>query len=509
VSEIRRAAKADGAVATGGVPAPGLDAEQFRKLGYRAVDMAVSYLDGIRGEPVFRPMSPDERRELMEQEWSSDGADPDSLLDEFRTKILPFAMGNGHPRFFGWVNSPPAPLGMIGEFLAAVQGPAADVGDISSLYLEMGVIRWLTALMGFPAETAMGLLVSGGSMATLTSLAVARQWVAERDGWDVRADGLQASGRPRHLFYVSDQAHSSVTKAVELLGFGNSSIRKIPVDDGFRLDTARLAAAVAADRRDGHRPMAVVASAGTTNTGAVDPLDRIADLCAENEMWMHVDGAYGALGVLHPELADVYTGLSRANSITLDPHKWLSVPIECGCALVQDRALMQRTFSLIPPYLRTEEGLGVGGPPSYAEYGFQQTRAFRSLKFWMTLQHMGRDGVRDMVIRHVALARLLAGVIDGAPDFQLMAPLTLSVVCFRYVPPGGPWDDDYLDQLNRSIEAQVQTDGRVFLTATTLRGRFVLRACILHYGTTQDDIEALVDVVRQIGLSIHQKAPQV
>jgi glutamate/tyrosine decarboxylase-like PLP-dependent enzyme len=509
MSEIRRAGKADkvaDTADTGGISAPGIDADEFRKLGYRAVDMAVSYIYGIREEPVFRPMSPDERRELMEVEWSPAGADPDSLLDEFQAKILPFAMGNGHPRFFGWVNSPPAPLGMIGEFLAAVQGPAADVGDISSLYLETGVIKWLAELMGFPADTAMGLLVSGGSMATLTSLTVARQWVAEQDGWDVRADGLQAADRPRYLFYLSDQAHSSVTKAVELLGFGNSSIRKIPVDDHFRMDAALLAAAVAADWRDGYRPLAVVASAGTTNTGAVDPLDRIADICAEQGLWMHVDGAYGAFGVMHPELADLYAGLSRANSITLDPHKWLSVPIECGCALVRDRALMRRTFSLIPPYLRTEEGIGVGGPPSYAEYGFQQTRSFRSLKFWMTLQHMGREGFRAMVIRHVELARLLAAIAGGSPDFELMAPVTLSVVCFRYVPPGGPWEDGYLDQLNRSIEAQVQTDGRVFLTATTLRGRLVLRACVLHYGTTQSDIKAVADVVRQIGLALHQEA---
>jgi glutamate/tyrosine decarboxylase-like PLP-dependent enzyme len=167
---------------------------------------------------------------------------------------------------------------------------------------------------------------------------------------------------------------------------------------------------------------------------------------------------------------------------------------------------MRRTFSLIPPYLRTEEGVGVGGPPSYAEYGFQQTRSFRSLKFWMTLQHMGRDGLRAMVIRHIALARLLAGIVGSSPDLALMAPVTLSVVCFRYVPPGGPWEDGYLDQLNRSIEAEVQTDGRVFLTATTLRGRFALRACVLHYGTTRSDVKEVAEVVRQIGQALHTEA---
>lgn len=481
---------------------PALSLEEFLNLGHKSIELAANYLYSIPEQPVFRPMSPAQRQRLLTQEWSATGVDPMSLLDEIGTGILPFAEGNGHPRFFGWINSPPAPVGMLGEFFGAVQGSACDVGDIAALYLEPAVIRWLADLMGWSDGSAMGLLTSGGSVATLTGLAVARQWRAERDGWDVRRDGLAGAGGRRYVIYLSSQTHSSVTKAIELLGLGSSSIHHVGLLADFRMDPAQLADAVEADRRDGKVPFAVVASAGTTNTGAVDPLAEIAGICAEQGLWLHVDGAYGAIGVIHPGLADTYAGLERADSITLDPHKWLSVPIECGCALVRHPELMRRTFSLIPPYLRTEEGVGVGGPPSYAEYGVQQTRGFRSLKLWMTLQHMGRDGLREMVMRHVALAHHLSGLIDEAPDLTLMAPVTLSVVCFRYVPPGS-WPDDYLDQLNRELEVRVQDDGRVFLTATSLDRRFVLRGCVLHYGTTDEDIRYLVDVVRELGRTVH------
>lgn len=481
---------------------PGLSLEDFLRLGHQSIELAADYLYALPRQPVFRPMSPAQRERLLTQEWSAAGVDPMNLLDEIAAGILPFAEGSGHPRFFGWTNSPPAPVGMFGEFFGAVQGSACDVGDIASLYLEPAVIRWLTDLMGWSDEPAMGLLTSGGSAATLTCLAVARQWLAERDGWDVRRDGLAGAGERQYVIYLSSQSHSSVTKAIELLGFGNSSIHRVGLLPDFRMDPAGLARAVDADRRRGKVPFAVVATAGTINTGAVDPLAEIAGICADRNLWLHVDGAYGAIGVVAPQLAGTYAGLERADSITLDPHKWPSVPIECGCALVRHQELMRRTLSLIPPYLHTEEGVAVGGPPSYAEYGIQQTRGFRSLKLWMTLQHMGRDGLRELVTRHVALARYLSELITEAPDLTLMAPVTLSVVCFRYVPPGS-WPDEYLDRLNQELEVRLQDDGRVFLTATSLDHRFVLRACVLHYDTTDEDIRYLVDVVHELGQAVH------
>jgi glutamate/tyrosine decarboxylase-like PLP-dependent enzyme len=243
----------------------------------------------------------------------------------------------------------------------------------------------------------------------------------------------------------------------------------------------------------------VAASAGTVSTGAIDPLAEIADLCAVERLWLHVDGAYGAVGAALPAHRARYAGLERADSIALDPHKWLSVPVECGAVLVRDGDLLRQAFSLVPDYLRTETDRGVGGLPWYSEYGIQQTRGFRALKLWMTLQHLGRDGVRDLIARHVALARRLAGLVDAAPDLERLAAVELSIVCFRYAPPGLRGDDGALDLLNTRVMQAVQAGGDAFLTQTTLRGRFALRACVLHYGTTEADVVALLDAVRQAG----------
>jgi glutamate/tyrosine decarboxylase-like PLP-dependent enzyme len=476
---------------------PALDLAEFRRLAHVSVDLVADYLAGIRAEPVFRPMTPEQRRRLTDQQLTEHGVAPATLVADFAEHMLPYAMGNGHPRFFGWVNSPPAPVGIIAELLAAAQDPSCDVGDIAPLYLESATVRWLAELVGYPADGT-GILVSGGSVATLTGLAAARQWLAETDGWDVRADGVVGAPTGRPLLYLSAEAHSSVRKAVELLGLGHRAIREVPTDGRYRLDVGRLRAMVAADRAAGHRPFCVVATAGTTNTGAVDRFDAVADVCAEEGLWLHVDGAYGAVGALHPELRDVYAGLGRADSLTIDPHKWLSVPVECGCVLVRDPEVLRRTFTLVPPYLFLEEGKGIGGPPSYAEYGLQQTRGFRALKLWMTLAHAGRRGLTDLVVRHVALARQLADLIVAAPDLELAAPVQLSVVCFRYL-GAGVRDDAELDALNRAIEVLVQDDGRAFLTSTVLDGRFVLRASVLHHSTTADDVRALLGVVRELG----------
>ena len=265
------------------------------------------------------------------------------------------------------------------------------------------------------------------------------------------------------------------------------------------MDVEALRDAVRADRAAGRRPFCVAASAGTVNTGAIDPLDAVADLCQAEGLWLHVDGAYGAVGAADPALAPRYAGLERADSLALDPHKWLSVPVECGCALVRDGRLLRDTWSLVPVYLRTEEGKGFGGLPWYSEYGFQQTRGFRALKLWMILQHLGRDGVAALIRRHVDLARRLAAAVDAAPDLERIALGDLSVVCFRFAPPGWAGDAARLDSLNKLLVERIQAEGRTFLTGTVLRGRFALRACVLHYGTTETDVDALIEIVREAG----------
>jgi glutamate/tyrosine decarboxylase-like PLP-dependent enzyme len=486
-----------------------LDREEFRRLGYRAVDLAADHLAGLTARPVFEPMTSAEREGLLDLPMPDAGLTPDALLDAVAERVLPHPMGNGHPRFFGWVNSPPAPMGVLAELLAAAANPSCAGGDHAAIYLERAVVRWLMELVGFPAAGSLGLLVSGGSMASLTALAAARHRAAEDDGWDVRADGLW--DRPRLVLYVSDQGHGTLRKAAELLGLGSAQVRVVPVDDDFRMDVAVLEEAVVADRAAGRRPFCVAASAGTVNTGAIDPLARIADLCGRERLWLHVDGAYGAVGVLDPERAPLYAGLARADSLALDPHKWLSVPVECGAVLVRDAARLRGAFSHVPPYLRTEEGRGFGGLPWFSEYGFQQTRGFRALKLWLTLAHAGRSGLERLVVRHNRLARRLADRIDAAPDLERLAPVVLSTVCFRYLParaagtrrggqPHDPAADDArLDALNRRLAETVQAEGEAFLTGTVLRGRFVLRACVLHHQTTEEDVDALVETVQRTG----------
>ena len=475
-----------------------MDPEHFRRFAHAAVDLVADYLAGLGAAPVFRPMSPAERTTLMHEPLEATGVAPERMLERVRTAVLPHAMGNGHPRFFGWVNSPPAPVGVVADFLAAAMDPSCAGGDHAAVYVERAAVRWLMELIGFPADGSMGLLVSGGSAATLVALAAARHRAAREDGWNVRAEGLQGA-RPMLRLYVSPDGHSCIQKAAEILGLGTRAIHTVASDERNRMDVASLRAAVAADRAAGHRPFCVAASAGTVGTGAIDPLGEIADLCAAERLWLHVDGAYGAVGAVLESHRARYAGLERADSVALDPHKWLAVPVECGAVLVRDGRLLRETFSLVPDYLRTEADRGFGGLPWYSEYGIQQTRGFRALKLWMTLKHLGRDGVRDMVARHLALARHLAGLVDAAPDLERLGDVELSIVCFRYVPAALTGDDRALDALNKRVMEEAQASGVAFLTQTTLRGRFALRACILHYATTESDLAALIETVRTLG----------
>ena len=479
-------------------PALMLDPEVFRTLGYQAVDLAAAHLAGMREAPVFQPMPPADRQRLLEQALPAKGVAPEAILERFTADVLPYPMGNGHPRFFGWVNSPPAPMGILAELLAAAMGPSCAGGDHAASYLERCVVRWLMELVTFPVAGSMGILVSGGSMASLTGLATARQRAAVEDGWPIRERGVYGWGE-RLTMYMSSEAHTTLYKAAELLGLGAESVRAIPASADFRMDMPALRAAIAADRAAGLRPFCVVGTAGSVSTGAIDPLDEIADLCAEEHLWFHIDGAYGAVGVLDPRVASSYAGMERADSLALDPHKWLSVPVECGCALVRDAALLRDTFSMVPAYLRTEEGKGFGGLPWFSEYGFQQTRGFRALKLWMTLQHAGREGIAAMISRQNELARELGEIVASAPDFELLADVTLSICCFRYVPPGRELSEADLDALNKRIMERVQAGGAAFLTQASVHETFALRANILHYATTSQDIEALVAIVREAG----------
>jgi aromatic-L-amino-acid/L-tryptophan decarboxylase len=473
-----------------------LDPAEFRRLGHRAVELAAAHLEQLPTKPVYQRMQEAEREQIANAALGGAPLAADELLDFISTQVLPHPMGNGHARFFGWVNSPPDPMGVLVDLLAAALNPSCAGGDHAAIYLEHCVIRWIKELMDFPLEGSYGLLVSGGSMASLTALATARHRALERAGVDVRKQGV--SGLPLRL-YASTETHTCVQKAVELLGLGSGSIRWIETDDYGRIRLNTLRSAIEQEKE--RTPFCVIGNAGTVATGAVDPMDGIADLAREFGLWFHVDGAYGAFGRLDPEAAPLYRGMERADSIALDPHKWLSVPVECGCVLVRDAKLLRDTFSLVPPYVRTESGKGIGNLPWFAEYGFQQTRGFRALKLWATLAHEGREQLARRITRHNQLARYLERRIEALPDLELCSHNKLSVVCFRCRPPAEA-DPEEWNTLNKAVMERVQSGGAAFLTSAILGGRFVLRACILHYATTETDLDIMLDTVREAAASM-------
>ncbi|MFI9270898.1 pyridoxal phosphate-dependent decarboxylase family protein [Kitasatospora sp. NPDC052896] len=466
--------------------------QPFRAAAHLAADLVADYLAAVPERPVWQPMDPAARRALLDAPLPRDGRGLAELVEAIGAGVLTAPMGNGHPRFFGWVNSAPAPAGVLATLAAAAMNPSSAGGDHADVHLERAVVRWIAELAGFPHVPGAGLLTSGTSMATIVCLAAARGRAAERAGVDPRADGL--SGLPPLVTYATGETHSCVRKAVELLGLGSRRLRTVATDAAGRLEVAALRAAVAADRAAGLLPFLVVASAGTVNTGALDPFEEIADLCAEQDLWLHVDGAYGAFGRLDPAIAHRYAGLERADSLALDPHKWLGVPVDCGCALVRDAGRLRATFSLVPSYLRDEEDEAGDGLGWFSEYGIEQTRPFRALKVWATIAHRGRDGLAADVAHCTRLARRLGGLVAADPELELLAPVETSIVAFRARPARLP--EDRLDALNAALPLAVQRRGRAFVTGTLLDGREAVRACLLNAATSEADLDLLLAEVR-------------
>ncbi len=427
----------------------------------------------------------------MEQPLPDGPTEADALLEYVGSRILPYPMGNNSPRFFGWVNSSAIPLASLAELLASGLNPSVAGGDHAATYVEHAVLRWVRQIVGFP-PTSGAILTSGGSVANLIGLAVMRH--AKTDG-QVRAHGMGGI-RPTIVVYTSTEGHSCIQKDIELLGIGHANLRRVAVTSDWRMDLRALEAQIAQDRAAGLMPACVAATAGTVNTGAIDPLGQLADFCRDQGLWFHVDAAYGGPAALLPELADVFNGLERADSVAVDPHKWMYVPVECGCALVRDARAMRDAFSLVPPYLRDDTAL-----PWFSEFGIQQSRGFRALKLWIALRQLGVNGYRESIAHDIALARSLQKRLGAAQDFELVAAGPLSITCFRYRPEGAAQDAD-IDRLNRTILDAVQAEGRVFLTGTELGGRFVLRACIVNFRTRESDLDALLDAIRRV----HAKA---
>ena len=487
--------------ADGSVPAPQFEwsAEEIRRVGYRVVDLVADHLATLRDRPVFRPVPRALAERLLSAEVPQRGESVDDILDQCVADVAAYPFGNGHPRFYGWVNSPPAVMGVLVDALGAAMNPSVAGGNHSAVWVERQVLEWFKGLVALPKDS-MGLLVSGASSAALTALAVARHTVCSKQGLDVRSEGLPpraSTQAPRLVIYRSGEGHGCHQKAIELLGLGSSSIRVVPHDAALRMIPDALDEMISEDAARGHIPMAVIASAGTVNTGAVDPLDAVADVCLKHRIWLHVDAAYGGPAVLTEEYRDVLAPMSRADSIAVDPHKWFYIPVDAGVVLIRDASAMRSAFSLVPPYLRTDGNIeGVQGLPWFSEFGLEQTRPFRALKVWAALKYFGVEGYRALIEHDMAMAHHLAERIREDDMFDLWEPQGLSIVCFRFVPQSMRADTTAVDALNERILTSVQLGGEAFLSSTILEGRLYLRACVVNPRATRADVERAFQAVR-------------
>lgn len=485
-----------------------LSAADFRAAGHALVDRIAALFETLGERPVTRGFSAPEARAAIgaPRPLPEDGRPLGPVLDEATEALLHGSLYNAHPRFFGYITAGSAPAGVLAELLAAAVNPNCGAHTLSPIASEIEVetVRWIAQLIGYP-EGGSGLLTSGGNAANLTAFWAAR---TAKLGPDVRTQGLDAAaGRAR--VYASAETHTWLQKAADLAGMGTDAVRWIPTDDAQRMDLAALRVAVGADRAAGDRPFLLVGTAGTVSTGAVDPLPRLAAFAREHGLWFHVDGAYGAFAAALPDAHPDLAGMAEADSIALDPHKWLYAPLDAGCVLVRDVALLRDTYSYHPPYYRFDPET-----TNYVDLGPENSRRFRALKVWLQLQQTGRSGIVKSMADDCALAHMLHARAARDPELEA-ATLGLSIATFRYVPPelrervGEPEAERTLDDLNEGILAEVNHTGHAFLSNAVVRGRFLLRACVVNFRTGPEDIEALADEIVRVGRKRWAEAPVV
>ena len=474
--------------------------EALNEISEQATRLVFDYFQHITERGVVAKNHAGKTKSEINARLELEGVPLEKLIDECQT-MIDLSRHNGHPRFFGYVASPSTPIGAYADLIASAlnanitcwrSGPAGTE-------IEKMVVAWLGSLIGYH-DHAHGLLTSGGSMANLIALLVANR---RKAGNDVARVGLWNSGPPMTV-YASDEVHMSIAKAADILGFGRDQVRGVKCDDRLRIDVRHLRERITDDLAAGLRPFCVIASAGTTNTGAVDPLKDVAAVAREFDLWFHVDGAYGAPGVLDPRKKDLFAGLGLADSVSLDPHKWLYVPVDAGCLLFRDEATAKAAFNTDEADYIKVHGLVDDETFAYWDYGVELSRRFRALKVWLTLRYYGIRRIAEAISGDIALAEYFGEVVEHADDFELLAPVELSICCFRYVPPGlkradrpSADVDAELNRLNERILAAIQKGGRAYVSNATVNGRFALRACITNFRTTKADIDEAIEVVRE------------
>jgi glutamate/tyrosine decarboxylase-like PLP-dependent enzyme len=470
-----------------------LSADETRRLATAAGEFVASYYASVRERPVLRRTSSAEIRAAIDEPMPEEGVDFETLLATVRDVILEHSRHSAHPRFLGYVASPGAAIASVGSMIESAlnanatswrSGPAATE-------VEHLVIDWLKQMLGYP-EAAAGVLVSGGSMANFAALAAARS---------AKVPGVVREGLPagkRLCVYMSEETHSSVRKAAGMLGMGEDNVRLVGTDARLRMDPAELERLVRADIDAGNMPVCVAASVGTTATGAVDPLPEIAAVARRHGLWFHVDAAYGGFAALSPSLRPLFVGIAEADSVTLDPHKWLYLPVGCGCVLYKDPRAALAAFSHDADYLRV---IGHQRDEAFAfwNYGPELSRPFRALLIWLIFKYAGASALGQAIERNVACAKYLEERVRASRDFEMLAPVELSVFCFRYAPPGFAGD---LNQLNERVLFALQLQGGSYLSNASIGGRFALRGCVLNYRTTERDMDILLDDVRRAAATV-------
>ena len=471
-----------------------LDPENWsalREVAHRALDEALDFQMSVRDKPVWRPV-PEQTEALLSSPAPSAGQDAETVVEDMLRHIVSYPAGHAHPRFWGWVCGTGTPIGMLADMLAAGVNASSGTFNDAPSRVEAQVLRWMRDLFDFP-EGASGIVTSGASVANIIGMAVGRDVVLTED---VRGQGLgSVAGTP--TVYASEQVHSSVDKAMQLLGLGLKNLRKVPVDEAYRMRVDVLATMIAEDREAGCRPIVVIGNAGTVNTGAIDDLEAIAALARREALWFHVDGAIGALAAISPRLRPRLRGLSQADSIAFDFHKWLYVPYEAGCVLIRDGEQHRRSFSAAASYLETPaRGIAAMADSSNTR-GPQLSRGFKALKVWAQIREFGFDRLGRLHDQNVAHVQHLARLVDAAPGLELMAPAPLNILCFRYVPSSLP--ETAWDAVNQELLMRLQEDGIAAPSSTRLRGHFVLRVANTNHRSRREDFDLLVCETLRLG----------
>lgn len=480
-------------------PATPQEWQELRELGHRMLDDIFDNLATLREQPAWRPL-PEASARALASPLPMRGRPAPKVYRKLTEHLVPYTIGNRHPRAWGWVRGTGTPVAMLADMLASGLNAHVAGGHQAPVVMETTCIRWLAELMGMPAESS-GVLTTGGTMANLLGLAVGRHAEA---GYDIRKHGLQGCAHPQLLVYGSTETHSWALKAVELMGVGRDAYRRIPVTHEHKVDLEQLELQIRKDKDAGHRPAVVIANCGTVNTGAIDDLPALASLCRKYRLWFHVDGAFGALLRLTKEFAGLVRGIEQADSLAFDLHKWVYLPFEIGCVLVRDPKLHTDAFATQASYLEEAEGGIMAGGLPFADRGVELTRGFRALKLWMSLQVHGVDTFARLIGQNMEQAAYLEELIKASPRLEMMAPRPTNVVCFRYRCP--ELDEEALDALNRGLVIALQESGRYIVSSTVLDGQYALRVAITNHRSRLEDFAALAADCVRFGDQIRDKA---